>query len=80
LKTIEGVSWLGCGTGCWAGLVFDKMGCGQVSASLYFFPLILFSLLLVFCFEFYLYLLFCFAGFELAIHLQDFGFGITYQI
>jgi hypothetical protein len=26
-----------------------------------------------------LYLLFCFAGFGLAIHLQDFEFGITYQ-
>jgi hypothetical protein len=27
-----------------------------------------------------LYLLFCFAGFDLAIHLQDFEFEITYQI
>jgi hypothetical protein len=52
LKMIEMVSWLGCGAGCWAGLVFGQMGCGQVSASLYFFLLIHFFLLLVFCFEF----------------------------
>jgi hypothetical protein len=50
LKMIETVSWLGCGAGCWAGLVFGQMGCGQVSASLYFFLLIHFFLLLLFCF------------------------------
>jgi hypothetical protein len=36
---------------CWADLDFGQMGCGQVSAPLYFFLLVHFFLLPVFCFE-----------------------------
>jgi hypothetical protein len=58
------------------------MGCGQVSGfSLFFFYSISFILFPVFCFAISnTNLLFCFADFELAIHLKDFEFEIDYQI
>jgi hypothetical protein len=57
------------------------MGRGQVSGLTLFFQLLFFSLFSVFCFAITnSSLLFYFAGFELAIHSQDFEFEITYQI
>jgi hypothetical protein len=53
------------------------VGCGQVSASLYFFSSNSFSFYYLFSvLNSSLCLLFCFAGFELAIHLKDFEFEI----
>jgi hypothetical protein len=40
----EGVCWAGYGVGCWAGLDYGQMGCGQVSGLPPFFLLLLFSL------------------------------------
>jgi hypothetical protein len=61
--------------------VGPALGFGQVSSSPIFFCSVPFLFCFIFSFQISnLVLLNHFAGFELAIHLQDFEFEITYQI
>jgi hypothetical protein len=61
--------------------VGPTLGFGQVSSSPIFFCSVSFLFCFIFSFQISnLVLLNHFAGFELAIHLQDFEFEITYQI